>query len=638
MKGGLGGLRIRIGRGPEKGELGPQLGRAGPEKLESQVNRYKRRTRNGGIEPLVSLLPALLAVGFWGLSWRSELLTPFGVFPRPLEFMGWVLLAVLASLHRPWEGFSLALGTLALVPAIERLGPVPAVLVGVTAYLVAEALRHFAPGSLKPWGEVFEPLAQAHVTLPPLACATLVAGWVHVVWTLPAVDAARGQVGLGATSEGLPALMLIGSSVLFVMVHFLVARGTDRVRLAVGLPAIPETAAERWPSPLLALDAVGWCLGGLAAAVAAEAGWPWTLPLVVGLAAFAAEAARNAILRGVSDHRAGDLQRLQEAHVRILSETAGMGEIAQQVLTECRNVLPVHHFQFERLWQENNDEAPRSWSAGPRGTVAPGEPRPESRPRMLPGVHRRASWTILEKELVAEGETLAVVRLWCDPRRIKPGAEALLTTLVPQMASSVHRARLDREAKLDPLTGVPVRRILERRLQKAYRDCYDEGRSMAVIMCDIDFFKKVNDTYGHAAGDEALIVFARALEAARRETDLLCRYGGEEFTLLLEDTDGRKALQLAERLRQAVEDIGLVYEGQAIPLTMSSGVAAFPELHIKTAGELQLLADEALYQAKESGRNRCLLNLGRDTYLAVDGSRVEGPNAAPTGPLPSILG
>ncbi len=586
---------------------------------------------------MISLLPALLALGLWVLAWRSELLSPHGVFPRPLEIGGWVLLAAFASLHRPWEGFSLALGTLALVPAIERLGPVPAVLVAVMAYLVVEALRRFTPGSLKPWGQMFEPLAQAHVTLPPLACATLVTGWVHIRWAAP-VGPAEGALTPMTPPSGLSVWLLLGSSLLFVAIHFLVARGTDQLRLSVGLPAIPETAAERWPSPLLALDAIGWCLGGVAAGVAARAGWAWTLPLIIGLAALGAEAARNAILRGVSDHRAGDLQRLQEAHVRILSETAGMGEIAQQVLTECRNVLPVYHFQFERLWQENNDEAPLSWSAGPRGTVAPGEPRPETRPRMLPGVHRRASWKILENELVAEGETLAVVRLWCDPRRIKPGAEALLTTLVPQMASSVHRARLDREAKLDPLTGVPVRRILERRLQKAYRDCCDEGHSMAVIMCDIDFFKKVNDTYGHAAGDEALIVFARALEAARRETDLLCRYGGEEFTLLLENTDGRKALQLAERLRRAVEDIDLVYEGQAIPLTVSSGVAAFPELHIKTASELQLLADEALYQAKESGRNRCLLNLGRDTYLAVDGSRIEGPNAAPTGPLPSILG
>lgn len=86
----------------------------------------------------------------------------------------------------------------------------------------------------------------------------------------------------------------------------------------------------------------------------------------------------------------------------------------------------------------------------------------------------------------------------CDPRRIKPGAEELFATLVPQLASSVHRVHLEREVKLDPLTGVPGRRAPEGRLQKAYRDAYEKGRPFAVIMCDIDFFKRINDTHGHA--------------------------------------------------------------------------------------------------------------------------------------------
>lgn len=150
---------------------------------------------------------------------------------------------------------------------------------------------------------------------------------------------------------------------------------------------------------------------------------------------------------------------------------------------------------------------------------------------------------------------------------------------------------------------------------------------MAVILCDIDFFKRVNDTYGHDAGDQALIVFARTLDEHKREGDLCCRYGGEEFTLLLEDTDGASALRLADRLRQAVEALTFEYEDRQVPLTLSAGVAAFPELHVKTAGELQLLADEALYQAKASGRNRCLLNLGRQRFRGVD-------DPSPAAPVP----
>lgn len=577
-------------------------------------------------------LPMFLLLAVWVLAWNVSLLCPRGVFPRPLEMLGWLVLAVLASSHRPWRGISLGLGAFALAPSIERLGVVPTVVVATLTLLIVDMLRQAVtvfPG--KRARAVFATLAEAHISLPPLIGGVLAAGTVQR-WLAP-VDGSIRSAASTAWVVFLPA-------VTFVSVVFVIAFSSERLRRSIGVDGAPPGSRDGgpWPLPLLALDLAGWVLGAWVVEAATRAGWVWVMPLALGMALLAAEATRIDILRSVSDHRAGDLERMQEAHMRILAETSGMGEIAQQVLTECRNVLPVHHFQFERMWDDGSDSEPASWSAGLEGTVTPGEPRPESRPRMLPGVHRRADWRVLVKELVAEGETLAVVRLWCDPRRIKPGSEELLITLVPQMASSVHRARLDREAKLDPLTGVPVRRILERRLQKAYRDCCEEGRSMAVIMCDIDFFKKVNDTYGHAAGDAALVAFARALEAARRETDLLCRYGGEEFTLLLENTAGAKALQLAERLRVAVEAIDLVYEDQPIALRMSSGVAAFPELHIKTASELQLLADEALYEAKESGRNRCLLNVGRGAYLTVDGQRIGEPEVAREVKLPSVFG
>ena len=263
---------------------------------------------------------------------------------------------------------------------------------------------------------------------------------------------------------------------------------------------------------------------------------------------------------------------------------------------------------------------------------------------MLPGIHRRADWRVLERQLVRtnpdDGEVLlARLRLWCDPRRIESGAEDLLDTLIPQMASSVHRAMLDREAKLDPLTGVPVRRVLESSMQRAYRRCIEDGVPMAVIMCDIDFFKKVNDTHGHTAGDEALKLVATTLDSQRRDNDLCCRYGGEEFTILLERTHGDDALRLAERLRQAVEMLHFEFEGRHIPLTLSLGVASFPELHIKTVSELLLLADEALYEAKESGRNQCMLHIGNGAFRPPAGVRrqesstiISRPTLGPLGP------
>ncbi|MCP3963140.1 MAG: GGDEF domain-containing protein [bacterium] len=521
-------------------------------------------------------------------------------FPHSAELLLWALVAALAALHRPFGGLALGFGTLALPLAAVRLGPVAAALVAALARLAAAALQRLAA-------------RRRSGRLPGRGIGAAVA---VAVATLAAAAMARGEAFATASFTWRASV----PAVIYALVFVGVFAGTARLAAARGHSLWPAPEGARLAG--LGLDTAGWVLGTLLADVAGVIGWTRGLPIVLALALLAAEAARNAILRGASDHQVGDLRRLQHAHRRILAETSGMASVAQQILVECSNILPVRWYQFELEAEESGQMSleQTSWSAGPDGLLEEGQPRPEERPPMLPGVHRRVSWRVLEKALVAEGETLAVVRLWCDPRQIEPGAEELLTTLVPQMASSVHRARLDREARLDALTGIPVRRILDSQMQQIYRRCCEEGRSMAVIMCDIDHFKKVNDTHGHAAGDEALILVARALDTERRDADLLARYGGEEFTLLLDATSGTAALQLAERLRQAVGAIDLVYEGRTIPLTLSAGVAAFPELHIKTAGELLLLADEALYEAKEAGRDRCLLNLGRGAFKPVSGA------------------
>jgi len=114
------------------------------------------------------------------------------------------------------------------------------------------------------------------------------------------------------------------------------------------------------------------------------------------------------------------------------------------------------------------------------------------------------------------------------------------------------------------------------------------------------------------------------LEEHRREADVCCRYGGEEFALVLEDADGETALAVAERIRQAVEMSEFVPGDKRLPLRLSAGVASFPNLPIKKGRELIELADEALYEAKRRGRNRCLLKLGQACFRDVS-SVVSGP-------------
>lgn len=402
------------------------------------------------------------------------------------------------------------------------------------------------------------------------------------------------------------------------------------VAAAIGALAL-QVAAERWGgrwTPALALDGAGWISGLLVVRWGARLGPSDLALLTLCLTLLCGEIARQSLLHRRSGDRVGSLERLHDAHVRILGETSGFGGIAAQIGVECRNVLPVHWMELRRT------QTGEIWNLGPDGSLRTGPARPSAFPPALPGIHRRAEWRVLVHDLDAEDRDLARLRLWCDPRRIEPEAEDLLASLVPQMASAVHRAELDREARLDPLTEVPVRRILDRRLQKAFAAACDEGRTFAVVMCDVDHFKRVNDTRGHAAGDEVLRGVARALEGERREGDLLCRYGGEEFTLLLEDTDGDAALHLADRLRRAVGRLSWDLEDGPLRVTLSAGVAAFPEVFVKTGSELLLLADEALYRAKEDGRDRCRLLVARETFRGP-GEESPEPVAAPR--LPRIF-
>jgi len=206
------------------------------------------------------------------------------------------------------------------------------------------------------------------------------------------------------------------------------------------------------------------------------------------------------------------------------------------------------------------------------------------------------------------------------------------------MVASLQRALLDLEAKQDPLTGLAVRRVLEERLQRSYRQSVQHGTPMAVVMCDLDHFKKVNDTYGHAAGDQALVATARLLLQAADEPDRLAvRYGGEEFTLLLESATGEEALALADRLRRQVEALRVEVEGDILALTLSLGVACFPELHVKRPQELLELADEALYEAKRHGRNRCLLHRGRGRFRTIRGGTVRGEVKPEKAEVPQIF-
>ncbi|KAB2949621.1 MAG: GGDEF domain-containing protein [Thermoanaerobaculia bacterium] len=191
------------------------------------------------------------------------------------------------------------------------------------------------------------------------------------------------------------------------------------------------------------------------------------------------------------------------------------------------------------------------------------------------------------------------------------------------MATSVRGALLDREARVDRLTGAATRRAFEQRLLERFAACREEGRALALVVADLDHFKRINDTWGHAAGDDALRAVARVLVGPSRGREMCARWGGEEFVLLLEDTGGETALEIAERLRRRIESSELEFEGERVHLSMSFGVAAVPELSARTPEELVALADAALYAAKRLGRNLALLDLGRGRLRTGSGRLIE---------------
>ncbi|TCL70443.1 PleD family two-component system response regulator [Rhizobium sp. BK251] len=160
-------------------------------------------------------------------------------------------------------------------------------------------------------------------------------------------------------------------------------------------------------------------------------------------------------------------------------------------------------------------------------------------------------------------------------------------------------------AVTDALTGLNNRRYLDSHLKALFKRATVRGRPLSVLITDIDRFKLVNDTYGHDAGDEVLREFAGRIRSTVRGADLACRFGGEEFVIVMPDTPEDVAASVAERLRSSVESMPFVLRssGQALNLTASFGLSS-RAIAIETPEQLMKQADRALYEAKKTGRNR----------------------------------
>jgi len=222
--------------------------------------------------------------------------------------------------------------------------------------------------------------------------------------------------------------------------------------------------------------------------------------------------------------------------------------------------------------------------------------------------------------LVSFGQTLGVLALHSSqPDAFRESELQSLESVADICATSIQNAhyveRVKQLAYLDGLTGIFNRRFFELRIMEEIERARRYGTGMAVIMVDIDQFKRLNDEFGHLLGDEVLRQVSSLFHQQLRKIDVVCRYGGEEFGVLLTQTNAQHAMTVAEKLRKMVES--WQFPGVPQTVTVSAGVAAFPD-HGTTRDDLVRAADTALYAAKTAGRNRiCPAPLARAASASI---------------------
>jgi diguanylate cyclase (GGDEF)-like protein/PAS domain S-box-containing protein len=218
--------------------------------------------------------------------------------------------------------------------------------------------------------------------------------------------------------------------------------------------------------------------------------------------------------------------------------------------------------------------------------------------------------TYLCTPVLAQGETLGIVHFQATDNAPELDASEISfkTTFAGQVGLSIANIRLREALRTqsvrDALTGLYNRRYLEEVLAREVRRAARAGQSLGILMIDLDHFKSFNDTYGHDAGDVVLRETGASLTKSIRAEDFVCRFGGEEFVVILPTADLAASSMRAERLRMQMKELTVLHQGRSMGmLTISIGVAVFPE-HGTSPKELMAAADAALYEAKRNGRDQ----------------------------------
>jgi len=349
--------------------------------------------------------------------------------------------------------------------------------------------------------------------------------------------------------------------------------------------------------------------------------------LVEELAEMAGVALANAQNFQNATRRAERLRSLHEIG-QVLAATIQVDELFRKIYEQVSGIMDTGAF-FIALWHpetamvemrflvdKGREYPPQTYplSAGP-ASIAIKEKRAilitedvDRVPGYLLGDPGDSTRSILVVPMIREGKVLGAISAQSyEPYAYTEEDQEILSLLAAQAAVALENARLvetTRQLSLtDQLTGLWNYRYLQEQLPREIDRAARYGHPLSVVMMDSDSLKYVNDRYGHDAGNEHLVALARAIQRVIRKTDWAVRYAGDEFFVILPETDQEGALALAERLRQDIMHTPLVADGQRVRTTVSMGVATYP-LHAKNMEELLLQVDHALYASKRAGRNR----------------------------------
>ncbi len=306
-----------------------------------------------------------------------------------------------------------------------------------------------------------------------------------------------------------------------------------------------------------------------------------------------------------------------------LGESPEPGEILKHAYTAAADILPITRFDLYRIGPDGKVEEvwtlARAESGSREPVLDPGSPfldQPIDSRRLRDLSVTETDRSFAPRDLLSGGRVQRLrLPLYSGDRLvahldlesslpIEEDAKSEIRALLGPLTASLHASRNWRVAVTDELSGLASRRYFEARLAEewARRDRYETPLTVACF--DLDRFKTVNDTRGHAAGDLVIRRFGEIVRAAVRASDLACRFGGEEFAVLLPNTAASSARAVAERIRRALERARFEVDNADFWVTVSAGLADAGGASALDPGQLLARADRALYAAKASGRNR----------------------------------